>query len=64
MRELNVCEIEEVNGGVRDNNSLSATVIRNTGFGAMGGAVGGGVGALVGGVLGALWGFSVYYGNQ
>ncbi len=67
MRELNVNEIKEVNGGGGEwntNDSLSATVIRNAGFGAMGGALGGGFGALAGGFLGALWGLNVYYSSH
>ncbi|WP_392344320.1 Blp family class II bacteriocin [Pseudoalteromonas prydzensis] len=65
MRELNVKEIQEVNGGwSNDNNNLFSTVVRNAGFGAMGGALGGPVGAGAGAVLGALVGFSVYYNNK
>ncbi len=65
MRELSVNEIKVVSGGGwASNDGLMATVVRNAGFGAMGGALGGGVGALAGGALGALWGLSVYYSKH
>ena len=50
-------------GAWNSNDSLSATVIRNAGFGAMTGALGGGLFALAGGVIGALYGFSSHSGN-
>lgn len=65
MRELSEKEIDLINAGSwNSNNSLSATVIRHAGIGAIGGALGGGVGAIAGAVIGALSGFSSYYGND
>lgn len=43
------------------NDSLSATVVRHAGFGALGGAIGGPKGAIAGAVVGALHGFNQYY---
>lgn len=64
MKELNVQELEMINGGwSNDNNNMFSTIVRNAGFGAMYGAVGGGPGALAGAAVGAIYGWSVYYKN-
>ncbi len=65
MRELNVNEIEQVSGGWSDNNNnIYSIVVRNAGFGAIGGgALGGPKGALIGGAIGAIRGWSIYHGN-
>jgi len=64
MRELSMNEIEQVSGGWSDdNNNLFSVVVRNAGFGMIGGgALGGPKGALVGGVIGTFHGINSYYG--
>lgn len=65
MKEIRMEQIQAVNGGwSNDNNNLFSTVVRNAGFGAIGGALGGPVAAGAGAVVGALYGFSVYYNNK
>ena len=61
-RELNS---SNSGGPWNTNDSLSATVVRRAGLGAIGGGVfGGPLGALAGGVVGALSGFSSHAGNK